>query len=611
MTKTAVSMLALLAVLAAPAATLAQAAPTPAAAPAAAPAQSEDARLAAFFQEAFMEGLRQSPEGLTQLGMKERYGELGDYTDAGAKKQLELAAAQVARMKREFDPAKLSPSSRMSYQLFLEQQQTAERLWPWRFHQYAVTNNGTAVSGIPVMLINSHRVDTVADAEAYVSRLRAVERVGGEVAADLDARTARGLVSPSFVYAPVVADSRQQLTGAPFDNGPDNPVWADFKKKVAALQTDQATKDRLLREGEAALKGEFRRGNERVIAAVEAMGKKATSSDGVWRLPDGGDYYTAMVRFFTTTDLTPAQIHDTGLSEVARTHREMEAIKAKVGFRGTLQQFLQHIKTDPKFKYPNTAEGKAQYLADATAQVKAYMAVADKQFSNLPKGPVEVRAVEPWREKTASVAFYNPGTPDGSRPGIYYVNLSDMSQVQKVQLEAITFHEAVPGHHFQIARSLEQADLPMFRRFAYQGAYIEGWGLYAELLGKEAGFYTDPYNDFGRLSLELWRAARLVVDTGLHSKRWSREQAIQYMRENTLMSELDITREIDRYISNPGQATSYKIGQLKILELRDKARKAMGPKFDIREFHEVVLANGAVPLGLLEQQVDAYIASKK
>ena len=606
MTKTtAVSALALLAILAAP---MASAQTVPGSAPAAAPAQSEDARLAAFFQEAFMEALKESPEGLTQLGMKERYGELGDYTDAAAKKQLDMAGAQVARMKREFDPAKLSPSSRMSWRLFEEAYETQKRLWPWRFHQYAVTNNGTGLSGIPVMLINSHRVDTVADAEAYVSRLRAVERVGGEVAADLDARTAKGLVSPDFVFAPVLADSRQQLTGAPFDNGADHPVWADFKKKVAALQTDQATRDRLLREGEAALKGQFRNGFNRVIASVEAMRGKATSSDGVWRLPDGDAFYAGAVQFFTTTDLTPAQIHDTGLSEVARIHREMEVIKNKVGFKGTLQEFLTHIKTDPQFKYPNTEAGKAQYLADATAQVKAYMAVADKQFSTLPKGPVEVRAVEAWREKTASVAFYNPGTPDGSRPGIYYVNLSDMTQVAKVQLEAITFHEAAPGHHFQIARSLEQADLPMFRRFSYQGAYIEGWGLYAELLGKEAGFYTDPYNDFGRLSLELWRAGRLVVDTGLHSKRWSRDKAIQYFRENTLMSELDIEREINRYISNPGQATSYKIGQLKILELREKARKALGPKFDIRAFHEVVLGNGAVPLGVLEEQVDAYIA---
>jgi len=578
----------------------------------AAPAQTEDQRLAAFFDQAFRESLAQSPEGLTQLGSKERYGELGDYTDASNLKQLELGAAQVARMKREFDYAKLSPSSQVSWRLFIHAQETAERLYPWRFHQFAVTNNGTAISGVPVMLINSHRVDTVEDAQAYVARLRAVERVGGEVAQDLNERTAKGLISPAFVFKPVLADTRAQLAGAPFDGGADHPIWADFQKKVAALKADQAVKDKLLADGRATLTGEYRRGVEKVIAAVEAMGAKATSTDGVWRLPDGDAFYAGAVQFFTTTDLTPAQVHDVGLAEVARIHKEMERIKDKVGFKGSLAEFFTHVKTDPKFKYPNTEEGKAQYLADATAIVDKYMAsAAGRQFSTLPKGPVEVRKVEPWREKTASVAFYNPGTPDGSRPGIYYVNLSDMTQVQKVQLEAITFHEAAPGHHFQIARSMEQADLPMFRRLSYQGAYIEGWGLYSELLGKEAGFYTDPYSDFGRLSLELWRAGRLVVDTGLHAKRWSRDKAIQYFRDNTLMSELDIAREIDRYISNPGQATSYKIGQLKILELRAKAQKALGPKFDIKGFHEVVLGNGAVPLGVLEQHVDAWIAERK
>ena len=611
MYKAAVSALALLAVLASPAA-VAQSPTGATPAPAAATAQTEDQRLAAFFEQAFMEQLQRSPESLTQLGMKQRYGELDDYTDAGAKQSLDLAAAQLARMKREFDPAKLGPQSRMSYRLFEEQVKTQQALWPWRFHGYAVSNNGTGISGIPVMLINSHRVDSVADAEAYVSRLKAVDRVGGEVAQGIDVRTEKGLISPDFVFKNVLDDTRQQLKGAPFDTGADHPVFADFKKKVGELKdADAATKARLIAAAEAALKGEYRSGVNKVIAAVERMGAKANTSDGVWRLPDGDAYYAAQVNFFTTTDLTPAQIHDTGLAEVARIKGEMDKIRQQVGFQGSLAEFFTHIKTDAKFKYPNTAEGKAQYLADATRVVNDYMKVAGKQFSVLPRGGVEVRAVEPWREKTASVAFYNPGTPDGSRAAIYYVNLADMTQVQKVQMEAIAFHEGVPGHHFQIARSLEQADLPMFRRFAYYGAYIEGWGLYAELLGKEAGFYTDPYSDFGRLSLELWRAARLVVDTGLHSKRWSREQAVQYMRDNTLNSELDIQREIDRYISSPGQATSYKIGQLRILALRDKARKAMGPKFDIREFHEVVLANGAVPLGVLEEQVDAYIASKR
>jgi uncharacterized protein (DUF885 family) len=609
MLKPAVSMLALAAILASPAA-IAQpsAAPAPAAAPA---AQSEDARLAAFFQDAFMEAVRQSPEGLTQLGMKERYNELGDYTDAAAKANFDLAEAQLARMKREFDPARLSPASRLSYRLFEDTVTRGRDLYRFRFHQYAVTSTGTGIGGIPVMLINSHSVASVADAEAYISRLKAVERVGGEVADDIDYRTRHGFISPSFVFPRVIPDTEKQLQGAPFDNGPDHPLWADMKAKVDKLDAPAEVKGRLLADARAALLGQYRAGVQKVLDSVKRMAAKANSTDGGWRLPDGDAYYAAMVKFFTTTDLTPDQIHQTGLSEVDRIHREMEAIKDKVGFHGTLQQFFEHVKTDPALHYPNTPEGQQQYVADAKKIIAEYMALAPTQFSTLPRAALEVRPVEAWREATAATAFYNTGAPDGSRPGIFYVNLHDMTQVQKVQLDAIACHEAAPGHHFQIARSQEQADLPMFRRFSFYGAYIEGWGLYAERLCKEAGLYQDPYDDFGRLSLELWRAARLVVDTGIHAKHWSRDRAIQYFRDNTLMSELDIEREIDRYISGPGQATSYKIGQLKILALRDKARAALGPKFDIRAFHEVILGDGALPLDVLEEQVDAWVARTK
>ncbi|WP_257838108.1 DUF885 family protein [Phenylobacterium sp. J426] len=368
----------------------------------------------------------------------------------------------------------------------------------------------------------------------------------------------------------------------------------------------------MLKDGEAALKTGWTNGYKRYVASLERMQAKATTVNGVWALPQGEAFYGDLLSFFTTTPLTADQIHQIGLSEVARIRGEMGAIQKKVGFKGTLNEFFAHLKTDPKYRYPNTDAGKQQYLADAKQIIATYMdTAANKQFSVLPKGALEVRAVEPFREKTASVAFYNTGTPDGSRPGIFYVNLSDMNQVFKPQLEAIAYHEGAPGHHFQIARSLEQTDLPMFRRYAYQGAYQEGWGLYAEKLGKEAGFYQDPYNDFGRLSLEIWRAARLVLDTGIHARRWSRDQAVQYMRDNTLNSERDIQSEIDRYFTSPGQATSYKIGQLKISELRAKAEKQLGPKFDIRAFHETVLAAGAIPLDVLEQRVDAYIAGAR
>ena len=287
-------------------------------------------------------------------------------------------------MRRDFDPAKLSQASRLSYRLFEEQAAQGEVFFKYRWHLYAVSNTGTAISGVPVLLINAHRIDDASDAAAYVSRLRAVDRVGGEVAADIDMRTGRGLISPDFVFEPVLKDTRTQLTGAPFDSGPDHPVFADFKKKVEALTIDRAAKDKLIADVRAALLGEYRAGVNKVVAALERMGAKANSSDGVWRLPDGEAFYAATVKFFTTTEMTPDEIHRTGVSEVARIKAEMDGIRRTVGFSGTLAEFLNYVKTDAKFRYPNTPEGKAQYLADATKIVKDYMAIAPQQFSTLP-----------------------------------------------------------------------------------------------------------------------------------------------------------------------------------------------------------------------------------
>jgi uncharacterized protein (DUF885 family) len=348
------------------------------------------------------------------------------------------------------------------------------------------------------------------------------------------------------------------------------------------------------------------------MALAEVEGQADVMPDnaaGVWRLPDGEAYYNARLQLSTTTDLTADQIHDIGLAEVARLQGEMQTIMTQVGFTGSLQEMFAWLKTDPRFQYPNTPEGKEQYLTDARAFVAQVMEAAPQWFSDLPESALEVRAVEPWREATASIAFYNSPAPDGSRPGIYYVNLSDMTQVLKPQIEGISYHEGAPGHHFQIAYAQEMEGLPRFRRFGGYGAYAEGWGLYSERLGKEMGFYEDPFSDFGRLSTELWRAVRLVTDTGLHAKRWSREQAIEYFRQNSLLSERDIVKEVERYITNPGQATSYKIGELKIMELRARAEAALGERFDIRDFHAVVLGSGSVPLEVLEDQVDTWIAA--
>jgi uncharacterized protein (DUF885 family) len=587
-------------------------APAAAAAPAAAfdPA-AEDARLLAFLDRGFDEAAGRSPETLTGLGIKRRYGELDDYTDAENVWQREFAEAQLARMKAEFDYDRLSPAGQLSYRLFEQSVERGRQQFQWRWHGFPLSTNGSPAGQLPVFLINQHRVDTVADAEAYVARLRDVERVMREVAANVRMQADRGIVPAKFNFAPVRADARKILAGAPFDDGPDGSVLADFTKKVNALAAPPEVKQRLIADARAALVGPFRRGVDTMLAALDAVEPKATGNNGAWSLPRGDEFYASRLRAITTTDLTADQIHQIGLDEVKRIQGEMERIKERVGFKGTLQQFFQHIKTSPQFKYPNTEAGREQYLADANAFIAGVMAKAPQYFLRLPKASLEVRAVEKFREATASVAFYNRPTPDGSRPGIYYVNLADMTQVLKPQIEGISYHEGAPGHHFQLARQQELENIPKFRLFGGYGAYIEGWGLYAERLAREMGFYQDPYSEFGHLSLELWRAVRLVTDTGIHHKRWTREQAIEYFQRNSLLSERDIVKEVERYINNPGQATSYKIGQLKIFELRERAQRALGTRFDIREFHEVVLGNGALPLDVLEQQVEAYIASKR
>ncbi len=572
---------------------------------------AEDARFNAFLDAAFDERLALSPEFQTSLGLKTDYDRLDDYTDAGAAKALALSEGQLARMKAQFDPAKLSPASRLSWSLFEEGVNDDRAGARWRRHGYLATSNGSPAGQVAVFMINQHRVDSVDDARAYVARLIEVKRALGEVTDELKARAAKGVVAPDFTFAPVDADTRKLIAGAPFDGGPDCAVWADFQKKVNALKVGDDVKAGLITDGKAALTGPFKQGVETFLAAQAEIRPQSKGANGVWALPDGAAYYAWRLKDSTSTDLTADQIHQTGLDELKRIQGEMRSIMDKVGFKGSLQDFFKLLKTDPKFQYPNTAEGKAAYLKDATGYIAQVMKVAPRWFGRLPKAPLEVRAVESWREATAGIAFYNPPTPDGSRPGIYYVNLSDMRQVLKPQIEGISYHEGAPGHHFQIALAQELEGLPKFRKFGFYGAYTEGWGLYSERLGKEMGFYQDPYSDFGRLSTEAWRAVRLVTDTGLHAKRWTKQQAMDFFRENTLLSERDIQKEVERYLCWPGQATSYKVGELKIMGLRKKAQAALGARFDIRGFHDVILHNGALPLGVLEAQVDAWIARTK
>ncbi|MGQ0588890.1 MAG: DUF885 domain-containing protein [Sphingosinicella sp.] len=587
----------------------------PAPAPQAAAAQSsqaaEDARLLAFLDAAFDETISTNPQVLTSLGSKQLYDRLNDFTDAYRQRQLALRERHLAEMRRQFDPGRLSPAGRLSYRLFEEDVEDDRRAFPFRWHAFPATNNGSPMGTIPVFLINNHRIADVSDAEAYVARLRDVERVMNEISTNIRHQASLGIVPPAFNFEPVREDGRRILSGAPFTDGPPGALLADFTAKVNRLEIPQSEKDRLLAGAREALTGPFRRGYETMLATLAEIEPRATGNNGAWSLPNGAEFYAQRLANFTTTELGAEEIHNLGLEQVRRIHGEMERIKRQVGFTGTLTGFFTHINASDEFKYPNTDEGRQRYLADARAYIDQVMAAAPRWFRRLPRAPLEVRAVEPFRQETAAVAFYNRPSPDGSRPGIFYVNLADMTQVLRPQVEAIAYHEGAPGHHFQSALAQELPGVPKFRRFGGNSAYGEGWGLYAEGLGQEMGFYREPMSEFGMLSTQLWRAIRLVVDTGIHHHRWTRERAIDYFMENGLLSRRDATKEVERYFNNPGQATCYMIGRLRILALRDRARQELGERFDIRDFHAVVLENGNVPLGVLEDLVEAYIAERR
>ena len=429
----------------------------------------------------------------------------------------------------------------------------------------------------------------------------------------LKLRESAGVVPPKFVYAHVIRDSRNVLKGKPFEGDKDGALLADVRGKVTALKIDDTVKAKLIKAAEKALLASVKPAFDKLIAVLEDQEKRTKTEDGVWKLPDGEDYYRHMLRYHTTTDMTAQQVHEFGLSEVARIHDEMRKIMAQVKFKGDLKAFFKFMKEDPQFYYPQTPEGKAAYVAKANQIIADMKARLDEVFITKPKAELFVKEVEAFREESAGLAFYQgPGAFDG-RPGTYYINTFDMKAAGKYEMEALAYHEGIPGHHMQIAIAQELQDVPSFRKFGNDyTAYVEGWGLYCERLPKEMGFYKDPYSDFGRLSMELWRACRLVVDAGLHAPqyKWTREKAIQYLFDNTPGSDSDVVGSIERYIVMPGQATAYTIGMAKIIALREAAKKKLGAKFDLRQYHDVVLRSGALPLTVLEEQVDAWVKSK-
>jgi uncharacterized protein (DUF885 family) len=585
---------------------------TAAAAPVASAEVDQNAAIMAFFDEYDAQQLARSPLGKSYRGIKDSdYGKWDDGSNEAEARNYEAERSALKEMRARFDTAKLSPENKLSYRLFEKRAARSEGAYKYNDYGYIFDQMNGAQSQIPAFLINIHRIDTKSDARAYVNRLYGIGPAMTEAVGQAKTRAAKGIMPPKWVYPYVIADSRNVITGAPFDGGPDAPLFADFKAKVGKLKITQIEKDILIADAAQALTKAVKPAYEALIAEMTAQEKVAGTDDGIWRFPDGAGYYAERLANYTTTNMTPDQIHELGLAQVARIHKEMGVVQKKMGVKGDLQAFFKYMRTEPKFYAPETEEGRALYLSETQKAQDAITPLLPKWFGILPKALLVVKPVEAFREKSAGKAFYQRPAPDGSRPGTYYANLYKMADMPLTEVEALFYHEGVPGHHLQLAIQTELKDVPAFRQFGGVTAYSEGWGLYSEKLAKDMGLYTDPARDFGRLQLELHRAIRLVVDSGLHHKRWTREQAIKYVEDNSADAPGGIVKAIERYIIYPGQATAYMVGRLKISELRGKAQKALGKKFDIRGFHDTVLKSGPVPLDVLEEQVDAWIASRK
>ncbi|MGA1072451.1 MAG: DUF885 domain-containing protein [Pseudohongiellaceae bacterium] len=579
--------------------------------------EDESVRLNAWFEERYEEELAFSPIQQTFLGVTENNDKIDDFSLEAQLEQLNWKRESVAEMRANFDYEQLNADAKISYNLWEYQLAAAEAASQFRLNGYVFEQMNAIHSFFPQLLIAFHSVEDADDMQAYVSRIEATEVALDQLITLSQEAAAAGVRPPRFAFESVIDSASQIISGAPFNEGEDSAIWADAQQKIATLQEteiiNQAQADALKNATRVALLDHWQPAYQRLIAwQQEDIVNTSETSQGVAALPDGEAYYNERLANQTTTNLTADEIHQIGLNEVARLKAEMEVIKNNVGFEGDLKAFfamLRDSKDDQRHYYPDTDEGRQAYIDDTTAAIENIKIKLASYFGLLPKADLEVRRVEPFREQPGAAQHYFPGTPDGSRPGIYYAHLSDMTAMPKGELEVIAYHEGLPGHHMQIAIQQELENVPTFRTQAGFTAYSEGWGLYSELLAKEMeGTYTDPYSDFGRLGSEIWRAIRLVLDTGLHAKGWTEEQAVQYFLDNSAITEAQARSEVQRYMVLPGQATSYKIGMLKILELREKAEQALGDKFDIRGFHDAVLGGGAVPLSVLEAMIDQWIA---
>lgn len=583
--------------------------------------ESQSEKLNQWFEQQFETELMMSPMSLTTLGRKDRYGEIDDMSEAAEIEQLEWKRNSVLEMKQRFDYEQLSEDDKLSYDLWEYQYTQAAKGAEFRRSRYIFTQMSGVHAYLPTFLMSFHKVESLEDMQAYISRISELGRAMNQLIDRAKLNASEGIRPPRFAYEVVREEARSIITGIPFtESETESSLWSDARAKIEKLADsgtiDQQQSEQLLASVKTALVEKLAPSYENLISFVDLdIEKTSKQSQGVHANPNGEAYYTYRLNAMTTTDMSAEQIHQLGLDEVTRLRTEMEALKEKSGFKGTLQEFFAYIrdsKDDEKFYFANTDEGRQGYIDQATAAIDNIKKELPNYFGILPKGDLVVKRVESFREQDGAPQHYYPGTPDGSRPGIYYAHLSDMSTMPKNELEVIAYHEGLPGHHMQIAIAQELIGIPTFRTQARFTAYSEGWALYSEKLAKEMpNTFTDLHSDFGRLGSEIWRAIRLVVDSGMHSKKWTEQQAVDYFSENSPAPLGTIKTEIRRYMVWPGQATSYKVGMIDIQRLRKKAETELGDRFDIKAFHDSVLGGGALPLSMLDRKVNRWIESQK
>lgn len=572
---------------------------------------AESQRLAEFFKTSYEQDLARSPMRKSRLGIKTDYDKWNDTSIAFDQETKQIRQTRLTQAKA-FDTEQLSESEQLSLKLYIADLERRLANSEFPFHSYIMHQFRAWHTSVPSFLINIHRVTDKNDAEAYIGRLEKVSPLFEQVIEQLKKREELGVFPPKWSYEQMIEASQNVLKGQPFDSGETNStIFEDFFNKVDALDIPENEKQDLLDRASNALLSSVKPAYEKLIAELDKHRQLSPEGDGVWRLPDGKEWYQNRLNWFTTTDLNAAEVHQLGLENVERIHTEMRAIMQKVNFDGSLAEFFVFMRNDPQFYYSADEEGRGRYMREAKEYIDIMEAKIPEYFGLTPKARMIVKRVEAFREKSAGKAFYQSPAKDGSRPGTYYANLYNMADMPTYQMEALAYHEGIPGHHMQRAITQELEGIPEFQKYLSFTAYTEGWGLYTEELGKDMGFYQDPYSDFGRLAMELWRACRLVVDTGIHDMQWSREKAIRYLVENTPNSENDSTKAIERYIAMPGQATAYLVGKLKIMELRENAKAELGEKFDIRGFHDEILKDGPVPMSILEEKIDAWVARSK